>query len=104
MAYLAGTMEDDSPRKVSVDNLESPNISWIKSNLTTTFHYARVFNAYNYKQTFVERHDFTRKRRTELSMSVCYGSFHAEVQDLLDIIPSLPDSHLEEIEAPESIF
>lgn len=41
--YLAATLEDDSPRRILVDNLKSPSISWVKRDLNTTIHSAQIF-------------------------------------------------------------
>lgn len=54
LVYVAATLKDDSPKKISVANLKSPSISCVKSDLDTTFHFARIFFAHEYKQSFTE--------------------------------------------------
>lgn len=49
LAYLAKALEDDSPKKIYVDSLQSPNISWIKSGLRSEFHSTHMFFAHKYK-------------------------------------------------------
>lgn len=63
LAYPTATLEDNSPRKITVDNLDSPSISWIKRDLSSIFPSVRVLFSYNYKQSFNQYQVVTRKRR-----------------------------------------
>lgn len=61
LIYLATAMEDDSPRKISLDSLKCSIISWIKRNLNYTLHYVRVFFVHEYKKNFTECQVVTRR-------------------------------------------
>lgn len=105
LAYLATKLEDDSPRKIFIDNLDNPSISLIKSDLNSTFHSACVYFAHSYIQIVMEWHVVTtHKEENERASCTKNGiSNHAEVLDLSNIQPPLPDSQLEEVEATELV-